>query len=261
MKTIRKIMVYFILFLVLSGAGIWLFMQQAVFGAEPEGTRLERIKKSQNYREGSFKNQSFTPDLAEGVTYWDILKAYLAKSVDREPTQALPSVKTNLKTLISEEPAVVWFGHSSYLIKLAGKTILIDPVFSGNASPVSFFGKNYEGSNVYTAEDFPNIDLLVLTHDHYDHLDYATVTALRSGVKKVVTALGVGAHLEKWGYDSTQIQELDWQEEIVLDSTLTLTALPARHFSGRGFKRNQTLWASYMLRSPNYSIYIGGDSG
>ncbi|HEV7348232.1 MBL fold metallo-hydrolase [Telluribacter sp.] len=236
-------------------------MQQKQFGKAPSGARLERIQKSPNYRDGAFQNQSPTPDLAEGVTYWDILKSYMKKVEGKEPLDSLPSVSTNLKNIESEQPTVVWLGHSSYFIRLAGKNILVDPVLSGYASPVQFFGKNYPGSNVYSVEDFPDIDLLLLTHDHYDHLDHSTLVKLLSKVKQVVTGLGVGAHLEHWGYPAEKLTELDWNEEKQLDDSLWIISAPARHFSGRKFKRNQTLWSSFILEAPQHKIYVGGDSG
>ncbi len=240
---------------------VLLFMQQKQFGKVPSGARLERIQKSPNYRDGAFQNQSHTPDLAEGITYWDILKSYMKKVEEKEPLDSLPSVRTDLKSIQSEQPVVVWLGHSSYFIRLAGKTILVDPVLSGYASPVQFFGKNYPGSNVYAVEDFPEIDLLLITHDHYDHLDYKTIEKLLPKVKRVVTGLGVGAHLEHWGYPADKVTELDWYEPIRLDDSLHIRSAPARHFSGRKFKRNQTLWSSFILEAPQHKIYVGGDSG
>ncbi len=254
-------MIYFLLLLILSTLAIWLFMQLPQFGKVPDKTRLDRIKKSPNYGKDSFQNQSHTPSLAEGTSPWDILKAYFNLPKDREPGQPIPSVKTDLKTISADVPTLIWFGHSSYLILLEGKTILVDPVFSGNASPVAFFGKNYEGSNVYTVDDLPDIDILLITHDHYDHLDYPTVKKLRPKVKEVITSLGVGAHLERWGYEAGMIQELEWGEAARQLGTLTLTALPARHFSGRGLKRNQTHWSSFVLQATHHTLYLGGDSG
>ncbi|GHB60530.1 MBL fold metallo-hydrolase [Persicitalea jodogahamensis] len=189
------------------------------------------------------------------------MRDYLRPGKDRQPSQPLPSVKTDLSTLPSDGATVVWFGHSSYLLKIAVKTILVDPVFSGNASPVAFFGKNYPGSNVYGVVDMPEIDILLLTHDHYDHLDYKTISQLRPKVKQVVTSLGVGAHLERWDYSPEMITELAWHEEAQLEGSLRFTALPARHFSGRLFKRGQTLWSSFVLDGPGYKLYLGGDSG
>jgi len=240
---------------------IWLFLQQPQFGKVPSAARLERIQKSPGYREGTFHNLSPTPVMAEDVSMWDTLVDFIKPGKDRKPDRPLPSVRTDLKALPADEPRLVWFGHSSYLLTVAGRKILVDPVFSGHASPVSFFGKNYPGSNEYSVGDMPDIDVLILTHDHYDHLDYRTIDQLRPKVKEVVASLGVGAHLERWGYDSGIIRELAWHEDATVAGVLRLTALPARHFSGRLFKRGQTLWSSFVLQTLDHTFYLGGDSG
>lgn len=260
-RKFKKTMMTTLLILAALALGGYFYMQQPQFGRNPEGAHLEKIKKSSHYKEKGFQNQHLTPDLAEGTTYWDILKAYFVKVENKEPNQPLPSVKTDLKNLPNDAPSVVWFGHSSYFLKVEGKTILVDPVFSGNASPVSFFGSNYGGSNIYSLDDFPPIDLLIISHDHYDHLDYPTVKALQPKVKQVVTSLGVGSHLQHWGYSPSQINELDWWENTTVADSLEITAAPARHFSGRGFKRAQTFWSSFILKTPQYNLYLGGDSG
>ena len=234
-------------------------LDRRVFGKTPTGTRLERIKKVPNYHDGAFHNISPTPVMVNGMLR--NVRNYLRAGEDRAPSQPLPSVKTDLNGLPDAGATLVWFGHSSYLLKIAGKIILVDPVFSGNASPVSFFGKSYPGSDVYGVADMPEIDILLLTHDHYDHLDYETIRKLRPQVKQVVASLGVGAHLERWDYAPEIMRELAWHEEAQLDGGMRLTALPARHFSGRLFRRGQTLWASFVLDAPDCKLYLGGDSG
>ncbi len=237
------------------------FLQKPQFGKTPSGERLARILASPNYRDGKFQNQSFTPVMTEGVTWWHMIGLLFRAQKDAEPKSPLPSVRTDLKNDPEGKPSIVWFGHSSYLIRTDGINILVDPVFSGRAAPVPFFGKSFKGSDVYTPADMPDIDILLLTHDHYDHLDYETIKALQPKVKRVVTSLGVGAHLEHWGYPAAMIAELDWQEYVAIVPALTIRAAPARHFSGRRFKRAQTLWSSFILQSPSAKIYIGGDSG
>ena len=177
-------------------------------------------------------------------------------------------MRTDLRALPDEGVWVVWFGHSSYLLKVEGVTILVDPVFSGHASPVSFLAKAFPGTDVYGVEEMPEIDVLLLTHDHYDHLDYKTVTSLAPKAWRVCTSLGVGAHLESWGVPAEKIVELDWWESWEWGGSraggvdgLTLMAAPARHFSGRGFKRGGTLWSSFVLKGRGHSLYLGGDSG
>jgi L-ascorbate metabolism protein UlaG (beta-lactamase superfamily) len=145
-------------------------------------------------------------------------------------------------------------------MQLAGKKFLVDPVLSGNASPFNFTTKSFPGTDTYTADDFPAIDYLILSHDHWDHLDYNILLKLKSKIKKIVTGLGTGAHLERWGFSSSLIHELEWNEEFVFGD-LRITSVPARHFAGRGFKRNQALWSSFVLSLPGHKIFIGGDSG
>jgi len=264
--------------IILIAIGIYAFLQTPIFGQLPEGADLTRVQQSEHYKNRQFENQSFTPELKEGKNYWDILKAYLNKVADKEPSKPIPSVKTDLKKLFAGEdlksttqemrisnphqPQVIWFGHSSYLLHTNGKNILADPVFSGSASPVSFFGKSYEGSNVYGVADMPDvIDVLLISHDHYDHLDYETVKTLQPRVKRVITSLGVGSHLKRWGYTADQITELNWEDSTMIDGILKFTAQPARHFSGRGLKRNQAFWSSFVLQTPTHKFYLGGDSG
>lgn len=141
-----------------------------------------------------------------------------------------------------------------------GKRVLVDPVFC-MASPVSFINKPFKGTDVYHPEDMPDIDYLVISHDHWDHLDYHTVRALKDRIGKVICSLGVGEHFEYWGFDKECIVELDWEEEARLDSGFVMHCLPARHFSGRGLSANKTLWASFLLETPSRKIYLAGDGG
>lgn len=233
------------------------------FGKLPSGERLERIKKSPNYRNGSFQNLTPTQMLAEGASYPKMLVDFFSKGIGREPVDVLPSVKTDLKSLAPDKTSIVWFGHSSYFIKLNGKNILIDPVFSERASPFQFIGKKaYPVQTPYTLDDFPEqLDLVILTHDHYDHLDYHTIRRLHPRVKAFYTSLGVGSHLEYWGVNRSKISEFDWWESTMLEGGIEITAAPSRHFSGRLFKRNQTLWSSFVLKTDTGKIYVGGDSG
>lgn len=237
-------------------------MRQERFGKLATGARLERIQHSPNYHKGQFQNQHYTPMMAEDVSTFATMKeALLNRSKRNKPSKTLPSVKTNLLKLDPGKDVLVWFGHSSYFMQLDGKKILVDPVFSGHASPYSFMVKSFTGSDVYTPEELPEIDYLFITHDHWDHLDYKTVLKLKHRVKKVITSLGTATHLEYWGFDVANIVELDWYEQANLDSGFTVTATPARHFSGRTLRRNQAIWASFVFQTPQKKIYIGGDSG
>lgn len=239
-----------------------LYMQQDKFGKSPGGERLEKMKQSPNFKNGKFQNLSKTPTLAEGHSWFKVLyQAYIKNKPRQYPTYTIPSVKTDLLNLPADKDVLVWFGHSSYFIQIDGKRILVDPVFSGNASPVPGTAKSFKGTDVYTVADLPEIDYLFISHDHYDHLDYETIIALRDKTRKVICGLGVGSHFEHWGYDSSKIIEGDWNDKLELDTGFIAFMEPARHFSGRGFSKNNTLWASYLLQTPTMKIYIGGDSG
>ena len=241
---------------------IYFFMQQANFGKLPEGDRLELIKQSPNFRDGKFQNLRYTPDLTEGETIFTVLIDFLFTKKPRiKPIDDIPSTKTDLLNLDIEENMLVWFGHSSYFIQIDGKKLLVDPVFSGSVSPISFTSKAFEGTDRYSADDLPEIDYLFITHDHWDHLDYETIIKLKPKINKIICGLGVGEHLEYWGYSKDIINEKDWYDNINLDSGFVATAVPARHFSGRGFKRNKTLWVAFILQTPSMSIFIGGDGG
>lgn len=241
--------------------GVAIFMQTPRFGQHPSGERQLRIEQSPNYKNGQFQNLNHTPMLTEGVGYGKVLTEFFFTGSPKEPETVLPTEKTDLKALNPSENVVVWMGHSSYFMQLDGKRILVDPVMVGYSSPVSFTTKAYKGSDVYTTNDIPEIDYLFITHDHWDHLDYRSLQKLQPKIKKVICPLGVGAHFEHWGFDNSIIFEEDWYSALNLDEGFTAHVLPARHFSGRGFKRNQTLWASFALFTPTTKIYIGGDSG
>ena len=254
-----------IVFLIIIAAvllAVYLFMQQLKFGSIASSDRLRKIEQSPQYKEGKFKNQSNTPDLTEGTSYFAVLNEFLFKKKERKkPAQLLPSVKTNLLQLNKEENVWVWMGHSSYFMQIDGKTILVDPVLSGAASPLSFTTKSFPGSDIYTTDDIPTIDFLFISHDHWDHLDYDTIKKLQPKIKTIITGLGTGAHLESWGFKKEIIIEKDWNESEILADGFSVTVTPARHFSGRGFTRNKALWVSFVLQTPAHKIYLGGDSG
>ena len=251
-----------VLFVLLAVLAVYLFLRKPEFGRAPSGKRLERMKRSMNYKQGQFQNLSSTPTLTEGVSFYQAFREFFfSPSKRKKPLEMVPSQKTNLHKLQPNENSLIWFGHSSYFLQLEGKKILVDPVLSGHASPVKFTTRSFGGSDVYTADDIPAIDYLFITHDHWDHLDYTTVVKLKPRIGKIITGLGVGAHLEHWGFAPEKIIENDWDETVVLDDGFVVHTAPTRHFSGRGLRRNGTLWLSFILITPNHRIYFGGDSG
>jgi L-ascorbate metabolism protein UlaG (beta-lactamase superfamily) len=218
----------------------------------------ERIQASQNYRDGMFQNQEptpqFTGDTASTTgTLWRFLTN---KDTLRVPQEPIPTVKTDLRNLPVDSDWLVWFGHSSYLFCLAGKRYLVDPVLK-TEFPSSLMLKAFPGTDIYRPQDLPDIDVLIVTHEHWDHMDYATLRDLRDRVKHVICPLGIADYLRYWGYKDELITEMDWYEK-----ENGITCLSSRHFSNRLLgKSNQTLWASFMVEAGDRKVYIGGDGG
>ncbi len=231
-----------------------------VFGKNPSAETLGKIKAQPLYMEGAFQNESPTPTLPSDISYWTILKKMIEGNDNGAPKKALPHVKPDFAR--SKDFKITWFGHSSYLIQVDDVNILVDPVFSERVSPFQFIGtKRFEGTDFVKVDDLPNLDIVLITHDHYDHLDYHSILKLKDKTTHFVTSLGVGSHLVYWGIQEQQLIELAWNEHISPVAGISFTALPARHFSGRLFKRNQTLWSSFILKTKNQQVYLGGDSG
>ena len=235
---------------------------QPRFGKLPQGDRLDRVQGSSNYRDGKFQNLIPTPKFSKDVGLVSVIWSGFFDKNDRlVPDSPVPVVKTDLKALNPEADAVVWLGHSSWFIQIGGKRILIDPVFSNHAAPFSFMNRAFDGTTIYAAKDMPEIDCLLISHDHWDHLDYPTVKALRSKVKQVICPLGGGAYFQDWDYPEEKIHEGDWGDSMDLEKGLTLHVIPARHYSGRLFKENKTLWAGFVIQTPALRILHSGDSG
>ena len=236
-------------------------------GAAPEGERLARIRRSPNYRDGAFRNPEATSLASTGST-WQTLRRWLGGHEQRVPPGPLPIVRLT-RADFARPPAsglrATWLGHSTVLVELDGARVLFDPVWARRASPSSLVGPRRFHEPPLALDELPPLDAIVASHDHYDHLDREVVRALarsaaQSGARFVVP-LGVGAHLERWGVAPDRIVELDWSESTTV-GPLTLTATPARHFSGRGLNdRNHTLWASWSVAGPRHRVFHSGDTG
>ncbi|MBB1200260.1 RomA family MBL fold metallo-hydrolase [Enterobacteriaceae bacterium 89] len=261
-QDVKPFLLSVVLIMLIASAASLPFVLNAGFGKAPQGAQLRAVEHSAHYRDGQFHNQQPTPSWSGQksmpAAMWEFLTV---KRENARPAQPLPMVHTDLASLPLQQEVMIWLGHSSWYLQLAGKRILIDPVFSSYAAPFSFLNKAFTGEYPWSAEKMPEIDLLIISHDHYDHLDYATIKGLMPKIKRVVTPLGVGSHLRYWGMDSAIITEADWKEQVSISDELTVHVLPARHFSGRGLKRNQTLWGSFMFVTPEKNIYYSGDSG
>lgn len=261
-KTLKKIMWITISILAVIILTAVIILNQPQFGRNPHGDNLKKIKESKNYSDGKFKNLSESPVFSgEGSVVAEAFKFYLKKVDYRIPTDSIPFVKTDLNKIDPDSDVLIWLGHSSYFMQIEGKKILVDPVLSGYAAPFKSMNKAFKGSDWYKEENIPNIDYLFISHDHYDHLDYETALKLKDRVKQIICPLGVGSHFEHWGFDKKNIIELDWDEKAETETDWEIYATPARHYSGRGLKRNNTLWASFVLKTTTKTIYIGGDSG
>lgn len=207
-------LVFGILLLVLGG---YAYMQSPPFGARSQGERLERMQRSPQYRDGIFHNLEPVPrDGAQGGMALALIKYALRRKVNPAPPAPLPTCKTDLRALDRNTDVVVWLGHSSYFVQLGGHRLLIDPVFSENAAPLPRGNPAFAGSNIYSAADMPDIDALLISHDHWDHLDYPTATALRDKVRRVIRGLGVGASFVRWGYAEAARAARDLQTEALL---------------------------------------------
>ncbi len=229
----------------------------------------ERIQSSPNWRNGMFRNQIPTPQFTgahsdrDKNSAWGTLWRFLTdKDTLRIPQEPIPAVKNDLKNQPTDSDWLVWFGHSSYLFCLNGKRFLVDPLLQPEW-PASMMLKAFPGTDIYRPDDLPDIDVLIITHEHWDHMDYATLRDIRERVKQVVCPLGIADYLRYWDYTDEQIIEMDWYDQSpITNHQLQITCLPSRHFSNRLIgKRNQTLWASFMVEDGGRKVYIGGDGG
>ncbi len=254
-----------ILFTILGLAGIFLVIGLGFYTFSPQfgarGGISAAAKKSPNFENGVFKNLEKTVMMTDFK--WSSLGDYFKKG-KKEPENSLTAEKISKETINSLADSltrVTWFGHSALLLEISGKKIFLDPMLGESASPIPFMGpKRFQDELPISMEDLPELDAVLISHDHYDHLDYESILKLKDKVKKFYLPLGVGEHLIKWGVDKEKIVELDWWTDVTLDD-LTFAATPSRHFSGRGFARNQTLWCSWVIKSDSSSVFFSGDSG
>ena len=250
---------------VAAGGGIFFYTRQPQFGRLPSGERLKKILNSPHYFGDHF--ECLTPvkvmsdDLPEKdsrlTATWKFL---FGDKTGLVPPAPVPTVKTDLKSLDVDDCAI-WMGHSTIYLQLAGRKILLDPVFSDYASPIFFVNRAFPGSNIYTPDDFPAIDILAITHDHWDHLDYPTIMGLKPKIKTVLCPLGVGEYFEQWGFDTEKIIEEDWDSMIDFGHGLTAHILPSQHFSGRLLTQNPTQWCAFAFITAARKIFCSGDGG
>lgn len=228
-------------------------------------TKEQKIEyaKSGHYERGKFINQ--IPTILD-VSYWTFIKETIEGSPERQPPKDVLVEKIDSMTIENHKTNLItqltWFGHSAFLLQIDGKNILLDPMLGESPSPHPLIGgKRYSKELPIEIEKLPFIDAIILSHDHYDHLDYGSIQKLKEKVGQYYTPLGVGNHLVEWGVSKDKIHELNWWEDIAFDN-IKLTCTPARHFSGRGLlDRATTLWCSWVIKGKKDNIYFSGDSG
>jgi len=232
------------------------------FGKSATKKQKDEYAKLVNFKNGKFINLNPSP---MDLNYWKLTNEFIKIEPNRNPSRNILVEKIDSITIENHSKDITyltWFGHSTFLLEIDGKKILIDPMLSKTPSPISFLGtKRYSNSIPIEAEKLPFIDVVILSHDHYDHLDYKTIKKIKNKVGRFYTPLGVGNHLKSWGVIEEKITELNWWESVEFGS-ISLICTPARHFSGRGlFDRATTLWCSWIIKGTKDNIYFSGDSG
>lgn len=229
------------------------------FGGTIDGPRLQRMQQSPQFVGARFENQP--PDVVP-LALLQNLRDYSGGQM-REPGFTIPVAPLEPGSLlVPARPGlrVFWLGHSSVLVEIDGVRIMTDPVLSERASPFQFLGPQRLHPPPVTLAALAGIDAVVISHDHYDHLDMATVRHLARQGTHFYVGLGIGAHLERWQVPPAQIHEMDWWEQAGIRS-VTIHSTPARHYSGRKRMDNSTLWSSWMLKSARHAVYASGDTG
>lgn len=231
---------------------------------DSQRARQERILASPQFVKGRFRNPTGANANIHPGEMGPVLKDFVLGGKHRRPPQGLPGEDPRAVWSRSAEGGfrVTWLGHSTLFLEIGGLRVLTDPVWDNRVSPVSFAGPRRFQPMVVPIDGMPEVDVILISHDHYDHLDkHSVVEFARRTKARFVTSLGVGAHLERWGIASDRVDELDWWESVEVEG-VKFTATPAQHFSGRGLgDRNSTLWSSFVLESDRNRFFFGADSG
>ncbi|MEL7534271.1 MAG: MBL fold metallo-hydrolase [Bacteroidota bacterium] len=234
------------------------------FGAAPTDSQKANYAKADNYADGKFVNEvevNMSMSFSNGLK---IMRQFLGSDPSRQPSEPQTILSIDPKE-VAQNPdtltRVNWFGHSAFLLQIDGKNLLLDPMLGPSPAPHPLLGtKRYTDELPLEIEELPTIDAVIISHDHYDHLDYGSIAKLKDKVEEFFVPLGVGAHFKAWGVEEAHIHEKNWWDEFEFKG-LTLACTPARHFSGRGlFDRMTTLWASWVIIGQKDTIYFSGDS-
>jgi L-ascorbate metabolism protein UlaG (beta-lactamase superfamily) len=232
-----------------------------VFGGKPSLKQKEKYSQYSNHQEGKFRNLMPQFTIEEGA---DFIDDSLHPKSTRRPDFDIPYIKIDPKSLAKKtrHTRITWFGHSTILLEIDGKNILIDPMFGDVPSPVPFIGqKRYSKGVPLTIDELPPIDAVLITHDHYDHLDYQSILKIKDKVKKFYVPLGLNAHLHRWDVPATKIEEVNWYQTTKLED-IELTLTPSHHYSGRSLTdRFESLWGGWVIKGALDNIYLSGDGG
>ncbi len=254
-------MIYLIILLI--GSGVIFIACAPQMGAIERNTQGH---SSANFTNGKFHNLMPVSSHKNNGNMFKVTIDFFRGKPDRTPSTPIPTITpttfTTATTNDDSDLRVIWLGHSTCLVQIDGRTILTDPMFSDRASPFSFLGpKKFTYAPSIELADLPIIDAVLISHDHYDHLDYKTIQKLKEKTNRFYVPIGVGDHLRRWGVENTKIIELAWWEQSSTES-LTFIATPTYHFSGRSLTdRNKTLWASWVIQGRKHRVFFGGDSG
>ncbi|SHJ13593.1 L-ascorbate metabolism protein UlaG, beta-lactamase superfamily [Hymenobacter daecheongensis DSM 21074] len=234
-------------------------------GGKPTKAQKLAYARSGHYEDGEFRNLVPTTLMTGGSTVAALWRFLFEKVPHKNPAAPLPMQPLDSLTITRKTADLVrvtWFGHSASLVEIAGRNILLDPMLSVDMGPISWLTPNrYNPVLPITAEKLPPIDAVLISHDHYDHLDYQSIRRLKDKTANFYVPLGVGAHLLAWGVAPEKVHELDWNDSVQLPG-LTIISTPARHFSGRGLtNRNSTSWSSWVIKSATKRIFYSGDGG
>ncbi|SDL43887.1 L-ascorbate metabolism protein UlaG, beta-lactamase superfamily [Catalinimonas alkaloidigena] len=263
-RVLKRVLWLLVLLVLLAAVGGALFVNLAPqFGESPRGPYLERVQASPHYADGQFVNLVETRmDLGfrGGLeSLWEFFTAQ--HTVPEVPLPVRPGLAGTHEAVPTAPLYLTWFGHSAILLELEGKRLLLDPMLGPAASPVSFSVQRFPYERALMLDSLAPVDAIFFSHDHYDHLDYPSVMALKEKTGHFFVPMGVGSHLRRWGIPDEKITELDWWESRAY-AGLQVTLTPARHFSGRGLTdRNKTLWGSWAIRGQRTNVYFSGDSG
>jgi len=260
MKKLFTMIIWILVVILVFVLGVIVFTKTAPqFGAELADDVKKRLEDSPNYDGKTFQNLVETK-MDMGLSEVPALLWEYTQTKNTSPDGDIP---TKWNEGVQGDTAVyaTWYGHSAVLLEIGGKRILFDPMLGPASSPVPFLTKRFSYEEPIPLEKIDEIDAVIISHDHYDHLDYPSIIKLKDKVDHFFTGLAVGEHLQKWGVEAVKISELDWWQEMSFQG-LEIISVPARHFSGRRFgDRNATQWASWIVRNKEHSIYFSGDSG